>query len=133
MIVTAIQVLLGKYVPVDAEIRAQVIEFERKETKDRKPYVRMKLSDGSAVAELSVWSDHPAFATVLGMEKGQCYALTGAFHAGKYGLESKSWSYRMLQDEERLAVFAGPPELRAKQERDWAVLVDVVEVARMGF
>jgi 3'-5' exoribonuclease len=101
--------------------------MERKETKEKKPYVRLKVSDGSATAELSVWSDHAAFAVVLSMTKGQCYAMEGTFHAGKYGLESKDWMPRLLSGEEHDAVFAGPPELRIKQANDWAALISLVE------
>ena len=132
MSLQSLREMMGQYTAADAEIRAQVIEFERKETKDRKPYVRMKLCDGSAAAELSVWNDNPVFATVLSIEVGQCLALTGTFQAGKYGLESKSWSFRKLEGEERAAVFAGPADLRSKQERDWAGLLDAVESCPAG-
>lgn len=123
---TSLITVLGWVVPADAVLRVQLIELERKETKTQKPYVRLKVSDGSVTTELSVWSDNPAFAMVLSMEEGKCYELTGTFHGGKYGLESKSWRPRLLEGDEREAVFAGPPDLREKQAWDWDALLAVV-------
>ncbi|MEA3212452.1 MAG: 3-5 exoribonuclease [Chthoniobacter sp.] len=132
MTTTSLITVLGEHMPTNAELHVQVIEIERKETAARKPYVRLKLSDGSATADTSVWSDNPAFAMVLSMEKGKCYALEGTFHGSQYGLESKSWRPRLLEGDERAAVFAGPPDLREKQERDWRTLGEAVSGCEDG-
>jgi 3'-5' exoribonuclease len=111
--------ILGSTVPIEAELRVQIIEHEQKETRDLKPYVRMKISDGGATADMSVWSDSPSYVWAKTMLKGDCYALNGAFSASKFGIESKGWTSRLLEGDERAAVFAGPPELAEKQEVDW--------------
>jgi 3'-5' exoribonuclease len=124
---TPLITILGSTDPVEAELRVQIIEIEEKETRDsKKPYVRMKLSDGSATADMSVWRDHPSYVWAKTMLKGDCYALKGVFSAGKFGLESKAWDYRLLEGDERTAIFAGPPEMKEKQEVDWQRLWFIV-------
>ena len=112
--------------PLDGELRVQCLANDDARTAQGKPYRKLSLSDGSATVSHSVWSDAHSYTFAAQMQKGACYALTGTFSKSQFGLESKGWGGRMLEGDDRTAVFAGPPALREKQERDWLALTRCV-------
>jgi 3'-5' exoribonuclease len=71
---------------------------------------------------LRIWSDHPAYKTCSDFAGGEFLELTAEFHKHpQYGLEARpgKWTVRPLTQQETNELLQGPPELRAKQAKDW--------------
>ena len=57
--------------------------------------------------------------------------ISGEFgHHAAFGLEARRWTFRVLSASEQSALFAGPPELRAKQEADFQFILECLESLR---
>jgi 3'-5' exoribonuclease len=107
-------------VPADAETGCQVESVARKTTRDGKPYLDVALADATDRFSLRVWSDHPSFERVSDFERGVFIAVGGEFTVGPFGLEARRWRLRKLEPAEIEALVGGSPELRGRQERDFA-------------
>ena len=112
---------------VEARVPAQIEALSRKDTRDGKPFFEVGLTDGEAKLTLRAWSDSPAFALCEAMAVGDFVEVAGEFaHSGAFGVESKRWTCKPLADEARDALLAGTPELRARQDADFAHICEVV-------
>jgi 3'-5' exoribonuclease len=108
---------------VDGCVWGQVDGLAEKATRDGKPFWEVTLADAEAKLTLRAWSDSPAFAQCAEMSARCFLAVTGEFvNNGAYGVDAKRWTARELTTEERDTLLAGRPELRAKQEADFAYL-----------
>ena len=108
---------------VEAAVHGQVDTLVRKETRDGKPFWELTLADAEAKITLRAWSDAPAFAACEELSVGAFLEVTGEFaQTGAFGMDSKRWNCRALTEEERDALLAGPPELRARQAADAAFI-----------
>ncbi len=108
---------------VDARVWGQVEGLAEKATREGKPFWELTLADAEAKLTLRAWSDSPAFAQCAALEARAFLEVAGEFvHNGAYGLDAKRWTSRELTHEERDTLLAGRPELRAKQEADFAYL-----------
>jgi 3'-5' exoribonuclease len=108
---------------VEAAVWGQVETLVRKDTRDGKPFWELTLADAEAKITLRAWSDAPAFAACEQMAVGDFLEVTGEFaQSGAFGLDAKRWNCRELTVEERDTLLAGPPDLRAKQESDYAFI-----------
>lgn len=109
---------------VEARFHAQAESIARKETRDLKPFWELTLADALAKLTLRVWSDSPNFALCSELTAGEFVEVTGEFtHSASYGVESKRWSMARLSDADRLALLAGTPALREKQQTDFDYIV----------
>ncbi len=113
--------------PVDAETGCQVESVARKTTRDGKPYLEVALADASDRFSLRVWSDHPAFDRISDFETGLFVAVDGEFAVTPFGLEARRWRVRTLDATEVGILVSGSGELRARQDRDYADIVALVE------
>jgi len=105
---------------VEARIHAQIDALNRKETREQKPFWELTLADAQAKMTLRVWSDSPNFAICGELEAGNFVEVSGDFtHSASYGVESKRWFIKLLNDADRDALLAGPPALRDKQTDDF--------------
>lgn len=104
-----------------AALPVQVVAVEKRLTRDNKQFLILTTADATAQIALRVWSDHPQFGEAERLAAGEFLLVTGEFviHP-QFGLDARRWSFRPLEKEEREALLAGPPELRAKQESDFA-------------
>jgi len=108
---------------VEASVHGQIETLIRKETRDGKPFWELTLADAEAKITLRAWSDAPAFAACEELAVGAFIEVTGEFaQSGAFGLDAKRWNCRDLAEEERDALLAGPPELRARQAADFAFI-----------
>lgn len=113
---------------VEARVWGQVDGLVQKATRDGKPFWELVLADAEAKLTLRAWSDSPAFAQCAAMPVRCFLEVAGEFvHSSNYGLDAKRWTSRELTDDERDVLLAGPPELRAKQEADFAFLTGTME------
>jgi 3'-5' exoribonuclease len=114
---------------VEAIIHGQVDSLARKETREQKPYRELVLADAESKITLRAWSDSPAFSLCEQLARGEFLEITGEFvHNGAFGTDAKRWTCRRLDDVEREALLAGPPELREKQNADYEFIVHTVEL-----
>ena len=105
---------------VEARFPAQIESLARKATRDGKPFFEITFADAETKLTLRAWSDSPAFSLCENLAQGEFVEVSGEFaHSGAYGVESKRWSCQPLADDQREALLAGPPELRARQAADF--------------
>jgi len=108
---------------VEAVVHGQVDTLLKKETKDGKPFWELTLADAEGKLTLRAWSDGPAFAVCGALKVRDFLAVTGEFtHQSAFGLDARRWTCRPLAEDERDDLLAGPPELRAKQAVDFALI-----------
>ena len=113
---------------VDTSAHVQVDGVITKTTKDGKPYYEVHFVDHCDRILLRAWNDTPVFALCVSLEGGHCVEISGEFckHAA-YGLEARRWHLRALNDSERLALMAGPREVRERQDNDFQFIADTVQ------
>ncbi len=94
-----------------------------KASKDGKPFLEIQLVDARDRFVLRVWSDNGQFASARELATGACLKLEGEFAVHpQFGLEAKRWSFSALTGEAKEEFLAGPADLRAKQDEDYALL-----------
>jgi 3'-5' exoribonuclease len=112
---------------VEAAVHGQVEALVRKETKDGKPFWELTLADAEARMTLRAWSDGPAFALCDELATRDFLEVIGDFtQNGGFGVDARRWTCRRLTAEEQAALLAGPPELQAKQDADFACIMEGV-------
>jgi 3'-5' exoribonuclease len=113
---------------VRARVHVQVESVHQKQTRDNKPYWELAITDGNGAVTLRVWSDSPNFADCASLSNGQFIEVEGEFATHeRYGVEARQWKCRPLNDDERLALLGGPPDVRERQQNDFAFIVQAVE------
>ncbi|HEX8373281.1 MAG TPA: HD domain-containing protein [Chthoniobacterales bacterium] len=114
--------------PTQGRVHLQLESVCNKLTRDGKPFLEMQLLDATAQLTLRVWSDHPDYATHSALEAGGFHELTGEFFRnGNFGVDVRKYHLRRLADDECETLLAGPPELREKQNADYAEIQRLVE------
>ena len=103
-----------------ATVHAQVERVQLKPTKSGSEYLELKLTDAGDHLVMRVWGDAPGFQSAHSLPAGAFIAVTGEWTSSTYGLEPKQWTLRLLDEAERIALLGGPPEMRERQERDYA-------------
>jgi 3'-5' exoribonuclease len=112
---------------VPARVHVQVESAAPKLTREQKPYCELSLADACDRMTLRVWSDHPAYKACSSLNNESFIELTGEFSShSQYGLEAQKWTVRPLTAQEKNELLQGPPELRAKQNADWQVIVETI-------
>ena len=122
------RLVLGGQV-VDALAHVQVESIAERTTREGKPYLEVNFIDSGDRALLRAWSDAPAYALCReSLEKGHCVELSGEFgHHATFGLESRRWLCRPLNEVERAALLGGSPEARERQEADFQYIAETVQ------
>ncbi len=113
-----------------AAVQLQVERVQVKPTKSGSEYLELKLADAEDHLVMRVWGDAPGFPAARALANGAFIAIAGEWSSGTYGLEPKQWTLRLLEEEERIALLGGPPELRQKQARDYAEIGALTEALR---
>jgi 3'-5' exoribonuclease len=110
---------------VAARVHVQVNTADAKSTREGKPYCELALADACDRMTLRVWSDHPDYRACEALQASEFVEITGEFaQHQQFGLEAKQWTVRRLTSEEISDLLAGPPDLRAKQNADWAFITE---------
>jgi 3'-5' exoribonuclease len=114
-----------------AMVHAQVDEVAAKRTKDQKPFLEILLRDRTAGFPLRVWSDHPSFGFCSELRTGDFVEVQGDFLVtATFGLEARNWSVRFLSAPEKADLLAGPPEVRERQNLDYAAIESFITSIR---
>lgn len=107
-------------IPVVAAIHAQFQSRAVKSTKGGKPYQELVFADSTGNFTLKVWSDSPVYEAGEKLEAGTILRLEAEWTQNQYGLNTANLAWFKL-DETAVADFlAGDPEIREKQDRDFA-------------
>lgn len=105
----------------------QVVKLEKKPTSNGGSQITLHIDDGAGAIKINFFDKHPSFAKLSTLEKGACIRITGTFSCNKWGVESPDMSFTPLTPEQQVVLFSGPPELAAKQARDWQAIKDLIE------
>ncbi len=104
---------------VSAELHLQCTHVDLRNTRNGKEYLDLGFADSTGHFSLKVWGDSPAFAASKDLAQGNCVALVGEWTQGNFGLESKQWSFRLLSQFEKEALYAGSVTLKNRQTQDY--------------
>jgi 3'-5' exoribonuclease len=113
--------------PLAAVLHAQITEVGQRTTKQGKDYLDVRFADGSDQLSLKVWADAPNYDHARDLRSGSFVELAGDFACSSFGVESRQWRTRPLTDAEKASLLEGPPEMRARQQADWASIQELVE------
>lgn len=107
---------------------AQLDRHQEKTTKTGNPYYELTFADAEETLLLRVWNNAPMFATCAQLRAGQFFEISGEFGMGgdARSIDGRNWTARMLDESETAGVLGGTPELRRKQEEDFAFLFETV-------
>jgi 3'-5' exoribonuclease len=114
--------------PVPGRVHVQVDHVSEKRTSSGSPFLEIKLVDAGDSLIWRVFDNNPLFADAQQWTRGTFIEITAQWlDTGKYGIEPRQPSWRLLADEERLAALSGDAELAAQQQADFARIVALVE------
>lgn len=107
-------------IPMVAAIHAQLQSRAVRTTKGGKPYYEMVFADSTGSFSLKIWSDSPYYDTAQDLKENVILRLEAEWTQNQYGVNPAKLAWHHL-DEEAIADFlAGDPDIRIKQERDYA-------------
>ena len=115
-------------VPLMVRFLAQLEKSLERITKTGNPFYELTFADAEETLVLRVWNNAAMFATCGQMRGGTFFEVSGEFGLGNDGrsIDGKSWTARALNEEETAGVLGGSPELRRKQEADYAFIESAV-------
>lgn len=113
--------------PVQGSIFAQLTQKTERQTKQGKPYWELQLSDVSSSISLKIWDNSPCFEQVCALAVEDCLELTAQWQQNAYGMDASNLRMRPLNPAETDLLFAGDADLLAKQEADWACIVEALQ------
>ncbi len=121
-------------IPIVAAIHAQLQSRNARITKGGKPYLELVFADSTGNFSLKIWSDSPIYGAAEKMADNTIVRLEGEWTQNQYGVNPNHLAWFQL-DEPSIANFlAGDPEIREKQDRDFAEirrLCDSIEDPRL--
>ena len=115
-------------VPLVVRFFAQLERSLEKITKTGNPFYELTFADAEETLLIRVWNNAPMFPTCGQLRGGTFFEVSGEFGLGNDGrsIDGRSWTARALNDEETATVLGGSPELRRKQEVDFAFIETAV-------
>jgi 3'-5' exoribonuclease len=120
--------------PIHAAIHAQLQSRATRTTKGGKPYFEMAFADSTGSFSLKIWSDSPMHGAAEEMSEGQIVRLEAEWTQNQYGVNPNNLYWHNLDDSAIADFLSGDPELREKQDRDFAEirrLCDSIEDPRL--
>ncbi|MGA0900032.1 MAG: 3'-5' exoribonuclease YhaM family protein [Luteolibacter sp.] len=111
--------------PIAALVLAQLQAKVAKVTKNNKPYLELVFADCTGNFSLKVWSDSAAYHAVESLQEGVVLCLDGHWTLNQYGLDARDLDMSRADDSACEEFFSGDPELREKQDRDYATIKQV--------
>lgn len=109
-------------------IHAQVDGNAVKETSQGKPYHELKLADRTDSLTWRVFDGSPLFGDASSLQRGAWIELAADWvDTGKFGLDPRNASLRILEDGEVQALLAGDTDSRKRQLADYGTIVESCE------
>lgn len=121
-------------IPIVAAIHAQLQSRNVRTTKGGKPYLEMVFADSTGNFSLKIWSDSPIYQAAEQMADNAIVRLEGEWTQNQYGVNPNHLAWFQLDDLAIANFLAGDPEIREKQDRDFAEirrLCDSIEDPRL--
>lgn len=114
--------------PQPYRVQAQVESVNTRETREGKPFLEVKLADGTETFTWRVFDGNPLFPEASSLRKESWIELAAHWvDAGKFGMEPRNAALRSLDDEEVAALLAGDEETRNRLHSDYDCIADLVE------
>ena len=113
--------------PQPFRVQAQVETVNTRETSQGKPFLEVKLTDGTEAMVWRVFDGNPLFSDAAALRRESWIELAAHWTGTKYGPEPRNAALRLLKDEEVSALLAGDEETQAKQQADSADITGLVE------
>ena len=119
--IAALKELAGE-TPVAASVLAQLQSRATRKTKNDKPYLELAFADSTGHFTLKIWSDSPVYQKADALDDAAVVLLDAKWTLNSYGIDSRDLSFHAADAGSLEAFFAGDPELRAKQDGDFAAI-----------
>ncbi len=113
--------------PLLAAIHAQLQSRATRSTKNGKPYLEIALADATGHFQLKIWSDSPFYQIVDALPLSSVQRVEARWTQGQYGMEAKDLAFYTPDSSALDAFFAGDPDLKEKQDRDFAEITRLCE------
>ena len=117
--ISAIKELAGE-VPVVAAIHAQLQSRANRTTKGGKPYFELAFADSTGGFALKIWSDSPLYDAAEKLAIGAILRLEAEWTQNQYGVNPNHLAWHQPDDAAIADFLSGDPEIREKQDRDFA-------------
>lgn len=106
--------------PLLAAVFAQLQTRAVKQTKNGKPYLELAFADSTGGFSVKVWSDAPVYQDAEALAPNAVVRLEARWTQNTYGIDAKELALHHADEAAREAFFAGDPDLRERQDRDFA-------------
>jgi 3'-5' exoribonuclease len=113
--------------PEPFRVHAQVEAAMQKPSSAGKPYLELKLNDGTESITWRIFDSNSVFNDAASLQKGDWIELGAYWESGKYGLEPRNCGLRVLKGEEVESLLAGDQETRDRQRLDYETISRFVE------
>lgn len=113
--------------PQPYRVQVQVEAVTTRETREGKPFLEVKLTDGTEAMTWRVFDGNPLFAEAVEMRKESWIELTAHWTGTKYGPEPRNATLRMLKDDEVVLLLAGSDEARDRLQADYVTIEGFVQ------
>ena len=121
-------------VPLAATIHAQLQSRSAKTTKGGKPYLELAFADSTGSFVLKIWADSPLWSEAENLAHNSVVRLSAEWSQNQYGINPTNLAWAFLDESSVADFLTGDPEIRDKQDRDFAEirrLLDSIEDPRL--
>jgi 3'-5' exoribonuclease len=108
--------------PEPFRVHVQIESSSQKPSSAGKPYLELKLNDGSEAIIWRVFDNNPVFASAADLRKGEWIELAAHWESGKYGLEPRNPALRVLETDEVETLLSGDEDYRERQRLDYETI-----------
>jgi 3'-5' exoribonuclease len=107
--------------PQSYRVRAQIDSRSERTTSQGSLFLELRLADGTETLPWRLFDNSPLWSQAPQLTRGQWIELSAQWlDTGKYGIEPRAPSYRILSEEEIATLLCGPESTREQQQADWA-------------
>ena len=110
-----------------ASVLAQLTQSKLKTTKQGKPFLELSFTDSSGSIKLNIWDNDPNYEALAELPPESCLCLSATWLQNEYGMNAHYLKARSLEESEREQLFCADEQLRAKQEKDWSIILSSIE------
>ena len=119
--------LVADTTPQPYRLRVQVDAVHTRETSQGKPFLEVKLTDGTELMTWRVFDGNPLFQHATNLLKEAWIELTAHWTGSKYGPEPRNAILRMLEEAEVAELLAGNEASRNRLQIDYETITSLVE------
>lgn len=113
--------------PQPYTVRVQVDAVMKRETREGKPFLEVKLTDGTEAMIWRVFDGNPLFTEAAELRKESWIQLAAHWTGTKYGPEPRNAALRMLKEDEVASLLAGDETSRDRLCEDYECITTLVQ------